>query len=66
MSTLDIDSMRALAVIAESGGRGLRVDNGDLPAPPAIQHVARFSAGISTRQMEKLLQAIKSELVTQE
>ena len=54
-----------------SGGRradsrGLRVDNGELPAPPAIQHVARFSAGISTRQMEKLLQAIKSELVTQE
>jgi len=26
--------------------------------------VARFSAGISTRQMEKLLQAIKTELVT--
>jgi hypothetical protein len=32
--------------------------------PPAIQHVARFSAGISTRQMEKLLDAIKTELVT--
>ena len=49
-----------------AGRRGLRVDHGQLPAPPAIQHVARFSAGISTRQMEKLLQAIKSELVTQE
>jgi len=30
--------------------RGLRVDNDELPAAPAIQHVARFSAGISTRQ----------------
>lgn len=49
-----------------AGGRGLRVDAGDLPAPPAIQHVARFSAGISTRQMEKLLEAIQSELVTQQ
>lgn len=49
-----------------AGRRGLWVDHGELPAPPAIQHVARFSAGISTRQMEKLLQAIKSELVTQE
>jgi DNA-binding transcriptional LysR family regulator len=45
--------------------RGLKVDNGVLPMPPAIQHVARFSAGISTRQMEKLLEAIKTELVTQ-
>jgi len=44
--------------------RGLKVDNGALPMPPAIQHVARFSAGISTRQMEKLLEAIKTELVT--
>jgi DNA-binding transcriptional LysR family regulator len=48
------------------GSRGLSTDSGELPAPPAIQHVARFSAGISTRQMEKLLEAIKSELVTQE
>jgi DNA-binding transcriptional LysR family regulator len=45
--------------------RGLKVDNSVLPAPPAIQHVARFSSGISTRQMEKLLEAIESELVTQ-
>jgi hypothetical protein len=37
-----------------------------LPAPPAIQHVARFSSGISTRQMEKLLEAIETELVTQQ
>ena len=45
--------------------RGLRVDSGELPAAPAIQHVARFSSGISTRQMEKLLEAIKAELVDQ-
>ena len=45
--------------------RGLKVDNGELPTPPAIQHVARFSSEISTRQMEKLLEAIKSELVNQ-
>jgi DNA-binding transcriptional LysR family regulator len=52
------------------GGRrkdshGLKVENGILPMPPAIQHVARFSTGISTRQMEKLLEAIKIELVSQ-
>jgi DNA-binding transcriptional LysR family regulator len=57
---------RRHAVGRRAGSRGLRVDSGELPAPPAIQHVARFSAGISTRQMNKLLQAIKSELVTQE
>jgi DNA-binding transcriptional LysR family regulator len=45
--------------------RGLKVETEVLPLPPAIQHVARFSAGISTRQMEKLLEAIKTELVTQ-
>lgn len=45
--------------------RGLKVDNGDLPTPPAIQHVARFSSDISTRQTEKLLEAIKTELVSQ-
>jgi DNA-binding transcriptional LysR family regulator len=52
------------------GGRrkdshGFKVDNGILPMPPAIQHVARFSSGISTRQMEKLLEVIKIELVSQ-
>ena len=46
-------------------GRGLRVENELLPLAPAIQHVARFSRGISTRQTEVLLDAIKSELVAQ-
>jgi DNA-binding transcriptional LysR family regulator len=45
--------------------RGLKIQHADLPEPPAIQHVARFSSGISTRQMDKLLEAIKKELVTQ-
>jgi DNA-binding transcriptional LysR family regulator len=45
--------------------RGLRVEPDILPVPPAIQHVARFSSGILTRQMEKLLQAIKIELMAQ-
>ncbi len=44
--------------------RGLRVGHVDLPQPPPIQHVARFSTGLSTRQMEKLLESIKNELVT--
>jgi molybdate transport repressor ModE-like protein len=42
--------------------RGLRIDHPDLPQPPPIQHVARFSTGIPTRQMDKLLEAIQSEL----
>lgn len=46
-------------------GYGLRVEGDILPVPPPIQHVARFSSGISTRQMEKLLEAIKIELVAQ-
>jgi len=45
--------------------RGLRMETEVLPQPPSIQHVARFSTGISTRQMEKLLEAIKTELVTE-
>jgi DNA-binding transcriptional LysR family regulator len=45
--------------------RGLKIQHADLPEPPPIQHVARFSSGISTRQMDKLLEAIKNELVTQ-
>lgn len=54
----------------QSGGRnldkrGLRSENDSLPLPPPIQHVARFSAGIFTRQMEKLLEAITIELGSQ-
>jgi len=34
-----------------------------LPQPPPIQHVARFSSGIPTQQMDKLLELIKQELI---
>jgi DNA-binding transcriptional LysR family regulator len=44
------------------GNRGLIVDRKTLPQPPAIQHVARLSSGVTTRQMTKLLELIKTEL----
>lgn len=44
--------------------RGLRIDHPGLPHPPPILHVARFSTGIPTRQMDRLLEAIQSELGT--
>ena len=45
-----------------SGNRGLIVDRKNLPQPPPIQHVARLSSGVATRQMTKLLELIKAEL----
>ena len=45
--------------------RGLKVDRRFLPQPPAIQHVARFSEGIATQQMNKLLELIRAELLPQ-
>lgn len=44
-------------------GLGLTFERTLLPQPPPIQHVARFSAGIPTQQMDKLLQLIKQELI---
>ena len=44
---------------------GLKVDRSILPQPPAIQHVARFSEGVATQQMDKLLELIKAELLSQ-
>ena len=43
--------------------RGLKIDRSSLPQPPPIQHVARFSSGIPTEQMDKLLELIKQELI---
>ena len=43
--------------------RGLKIDRSELPQPPPIQHVARFSQGVATRQMDKLLELIKAELL---
>lgn len=45
-----------------SGNRGLLVERKNLPQPPPIQHVARLSSGIATRQMTNLLELIKAEL----
>jgi len=42
--------------------RGLKIDRSFLPQPPPIQHVARFSKGVATQQMDKLLELIKAEL----
>lgn len=44
--------------------RGLKIDRHYLPQPPPIQHVARFSEGIPTQQMDKMLELIKQELVS--
>jgi len=43
--------------------RGLKIDRRMLPQPPPIQHVARFSTGMPTQQMDKLLELIKQELL---
>ena len=43
--------------------RGLKIDRSFLPQPPAIQHVARFAEGLPTRQMNKLLELIKAEVI---
>ncbi len=42
--------------------RGLRMDRSSLPQPPPIQHVARFSSGMPTEQMDRLLELIKQQL----
>ena len=43
-------------------GRGLTFERTLLPQPPPIQHVARFSRGIPSKQMNKLLELIRQEL----
>lgn len=45
--------------------RGIKIDRQYLPQPPSIQHVARFSDGVSTQQMDKLLELIKAELLNE-
>ncbi len=44
-------------------GLGLSFEKTLLPQPPPIQHVARFSTGLPTQQMNKLLELIKLELI---
>ena len=43
--------------------RGLTFERSLLPQPPSIQQVARFSNGIPTQQMNKLLELIRQELI---
>jgi DNA-binding transcriptional LysR family regulator len=45
--------------------RGLKIDRHYLPQPPPIQHVARFSEGVPTQQMDKMLELIKVELISE-
>lgn len=45
--------------------REFKIDRSLFPQPPAIQHVARFSQGVATQQMTKLLELIKAELLPQ-
>jgi DNA-binding transcriptional LysR family regulator len=56
------DAFEQLQARRRGGGRGLRMDRTTLPQTPPIQHVARFSAGLPTRQMDKLLELIMQEL----
>jgi len=56
------DAFEQLQARRRGGGRGLRMDRTMLPQTPPIQHVARFSAGLPTRQMDKLLELIMQEL----
>ncbi len=48
---------------ARRDNQGLKIDRHYLPQPPPVQHVARFSDGVSTQQMDKLLELIKAELL---
>jgi len=43
--------------------RDLFIERSHLPQPPPIEHVARFSGGIATQQMDKLLELITAELL---
>lgn len=45
------------------GERGLVIERNQLPQPPPIQHVARYTAGLPTEQMNKLLELIRQELI---
>ncbi len=59
---VNLDVFEQLQSGRRGDSRGLRIERSSLPQPPPIQHVARFSAGIPTRQTDKLLELIKKEL----
>jgi len=59
---VNLDAFEQLQARRRGGARGLRIERTLLPQAPPIQHVARFSAGMPTRQMDKLLELIMQEL----
>ena len=60
---VNLDVFEQLQSGRRGDGRGLRIERLHLPPPPPIQHVARFAGGLPTRQMDKLLELIKQELL---
>ncbi len=59
---VNLDAYEQLQSRWRGDSRGIRIERSLLPQAPPIQHVARFSAGIPTRQTDKLLELIKKEL----
>ena len=60
---LNNDALEERNLSRRNETRDLFIERDHLPQPPPIQHVARFSAGIATRQMDKLLELITAELL---
>jgi DNA-binding transcriptional LysR family regulator len=60
---INFDVFEQLQSGRRGDSRGLKIDRRMLPQPPPIQHVARFSTGMPTQQMDKLLELIKQELL---
>ncbi len=60
---VNLDVFEQLQSGRRGDGRGLRIERSHLPQPPPIQHVARFADRLPTRQMDKLLELIKQELL---
>ncbi|MDH3534763.1 MAG: LysR family transcriptional regulator [Gammaproteobacteria bacterium] len=60
---VNLDVFEQLQSGRRGDSRGLKIDRSFLPQPPPIQHVARFSSGMPTQQMDKLLELIKQELL---
>ena len=60
---VNLDVYEQLQSGRRGDSRGLRIERRHLPQPPPIQHVARFADRLPTRQMDKLLELIKQELL---
>lgn len=60
---VNLDVYEQLLAGRRGDARGLKIDRQELPQPPPIQHVARFSNDVPTEQMTRLLEVIRGELV---